>query len=186
MALIYVDYRPPHLQRLPLHEHRPFKFRERHARDVAAVIELVGGELDDDTPPTHPLDPRAHFIVRVDDAAEAQARREIALWARETYKGEAESINDFLEGLSLGVLYLARALAGTPAGPILGLISEGAEILDDVPEMVAGDLDVLDDMLTRTHALIRRAEAAAERPSAEPTAADMPEGLSARLRALRD
>tara|TARA_R110002110_G_scaffold38133_5_gene124955 strand:+ start:2860 stop:3426 length:567 start_codon:yes stop_codon:yes gene_type:complete len=185
MALIHFDYKPPHLQRAPLHEHRPFRFVERFRREKAEVLDLAGtgATIDDEHVPTHPLDPRAHFIVRVPDADAGRVRRQMAQYVYALYKTDVEFSNDVLEGLSSGLRFLAGAFSSTPAGPVFGVLSEVSEIAEDVPELVAGDLDVLESIVERAQALLARAEVATATPGED--MAPAPTGLSERLAALR-
>lgn len=185
MALIHYDYKPPHLQRASLHEHKPFRFVERFRREKAEVLDLAGtaATIDDEHIPTHPLDPRAHFIVRVPDADAGRFRRDLARYVHALYKTDLEFSNDMLEGLSSGLRFLAGAFSSTPAGPVFGVLSEVSEIAEDVPELVAGDLDVLESIVGRAQALLARAEVATAIPGE--AVALVPTGLSERLAALR-
>ena len=193
MTLIHVDYYPPHLQRAPLHEHRPFKFLERFNRDKAECLGLAGAEaeIDDEHAPTHPLDPRAHFIVRVPVRSDAErARRKIERYLRATYKTPAEAADEAFKGFTSFLRVLAGALSTTPAGAVLAAAVGVSDAVDDIPAAIAdgldaGDLDTALAVIAAVEQIIDAEEDRRGVDSGGPAFASLTPSLAARIRGLK-
>ena len=197
-TLIEVDYRPPHLQRLPFFQHKPFKFLERFRRDKAEILQIagVGSSIDDEVVPRDPIAPRAHFVIRVPMERSHEINRGINAYLRNNYKSEGEAANDFLEGMSKFWKMIAKLAGSTPASGPLNIIAGISEEVDDIPELIEGVADgitdqELDDALKIYNGIkdlvssVERKRTGVERSESTLEVAAVPQDLADRIRTLR-